>query len=208
MTCGITKEIFAKIRLAKIDVKDANGEGGQRGEKSADGGARNRVALGQRAETNCVSGAGECDPVFREFQKIPGDIFGDVIFGLAPLIDFDFDGAGRMRQVALNAADVEATRFEMPECFLTEAVVTDPAGNDAGIAEQRRDVCEIRGSAAELFALREKVPEKFTEADYDGARSLRGRHGSGKNKRSEKRTGLKPGHYKVRRKQNRPTSER
>jgi len=36
------------------------------------------------------------------------------------------------------------------------AVVTDTAGNDAGIAEQRRDVREIRGSAAELFALRKR----------------------------------------------------
>jgi hypothetical protein len=131
-----------------------------------------------------------------------------VIFGLSPEIDFDLDGAGRMSQVTLNTADVKPAGLEMPKRFLTEAIVTNTAGNDAGIAEQRRDVCEIRGSAAELFALREKVPEKFTEADYDGARSLRGRHGSGKNKRSEKRTGLKPGHYKVRRKQNRPTSER
>ena len=44
---GITKEIAAKIRLAKVDVKDADGEGRKRGEESADGGTRNGIALGK-----------------------------------------------------------------------------------------------------------------------------------------------------------------
>ena len=78
-----------------------------------------------------------------------------MIFGLSPEIDFDLDGAGRMSQVTLNTADVKPAGLEMPERFLTEAVITDTAGHDAGIAEQRRDVREIRGSATELFALRE-----------------------------------------------------
>jgi len=69
-----------------------------------------------------------------------------VIFGLSPEIDFDLDGAGRMSQVTLNTADVKPAGLEMPKRFLTEAIVTDTAGNDAGIAEQRRDVCEIRGA--------------------------------------------------------------
>jgi len=54
---GITKEIAAEIRLAKVDIKDADREGRERREKSADGGTRNGIALSKRAETNGVSGA-------------------------------------------------------------------------------------------------------------------------------------------------------
>jgi len=66
-----------------------------------------------------------------------------------------------MSKIALHAANVETAGLEMPERFLTEAIIANPAGDDSGIAEQRGDVGEIRGSATELFAAGEKIPEKF-----------------------------------------------
>ena len=167
---GIANDFGAEIRLAEIDVENADSEGWQRGEKCADSGARDGIALREGAETDGVSGTGEGDPVFGKFHKVPSDIFGDLIFGLALDVDCDFDGAGRMNEIALDAIDVEAAGFEMPESFLTEAIVTDAAGDDAGVAEDRGDVGEIGWSAAKLLAGGEKIPEKFAESDDDGAR--------------------------------------
>src|SRR6476660_787922 len=61
----------------------------------------------------------------------------------------------------------------MPERFLTETIVANTAGDNSKIAQQRSDVCEIGGSAAQLFATGKKIPEKFAEADDDGARGGR-----------------------------------
>lgn len=47
VTSGITKKIAAEIRLAKVDVKDADREGRERREESADGRSRNGIALGK-----------------------------------------------------------------------------------------------------------------------------------------------------------------
>ena len=121
-----------------------------------------------------MSRTGERDPILREFHKIPGNIFGDLIFGLAIGVDFDFDCAGGMDGIALDAADIEAVGFEVPERFLTEAIIADTAGDDAGVTEESSDVGEIGGSAAELFAFGEKIPEEFAEAYDDGAGSFEG----------------------------------
>ena len=156
--------------MAKIHIEDADCEGRQRGKKSADGGARNGIALCERAEADGVSGTSQRNPVLGKFQKIPRNVFGDPIFGLAFGIYFDFYSSGGMRKIALNAIDVQAAGLEMPKRFLAETIIADAAGDDAGIAEQRGDVREICGSAAELFTAGEKIPEEFAEADDDGAR--------------------------------------
>ena len=167
----IANDFGVEVGLTKIDVEDADSERRKSGEKSADGGAGDGIALRERAETNGVGGAGEGDPVFGKFHEVPGNIFSDVIFRLAFDVDIDFDRAGGVDEVALDAVHIEAAGFEVPESFLAETIISDAAGNDAGIAEERCDVSEIGGSAAELFASWEKIPQEFAEADDDGARN-------------------------------------
>ena len=132
------------------------------------------MALRQRAEANGVSGAGERDPVFGKFHEIPGDTFGNLIFGLAFGVDIDFYGSSGMNWIALDAADIEAIGFEVPERFLAESIIADTAGDDAGVTEESSDVGEIGGSAAQLFAFGEKIPKEFAEAYDDGAGSFSG----------------------------------
>ena len=85
-----------------------------------------------------------------------------------------------MLEIALDAADIQTAGLEVPQRFLAETIVSDAAGDDAGIAHHRGDVGEVCGGAAELFAAGEKIPEELAEADDDGTRhGRRGGHGRG-----------------------------
>src|SRR6202158_5610169 len=99
-----------------------------------------------------MSGTSQRNPILGKFQKIPRNVFGDLIFGLAFGIYFDFYGSGGMRKIALNAIDVQAAGLEMPESFLAEAIVADAAGDDAGIAGECGGVGKVCRGAPELFA--------------------------------------------------------
>src|SRR5215467_663256 len=168
--CGIAQNFAGEKGLAQIDVKDCDGERRQRGEEYAVGGAGYGVTLRQGTEADGVRCAGERNPVFGEFHEVPGNIGGEDVLGLSLDVELDFHGAGRVLRVALDVVDVEAVGFEVPERLLPQVIVADAAGDHGAIAQQSSDVGEVCGSAAKLLAAREKIPEKFAEADDDGAR--------------------------------------
>src|SRR5207344_968380 len=87
VTRGIANNFRREIRLAEIDVEDADGEIRKRREEGANCGARDGIALSERTETDGVRGTGQRNPVLGELHEIPSNAFGDVIFGLAFAVD-------------------------------------------------------------------------------------------------------------------------
>ncbi len=151
--------------VAQVHVEEADGARARVPEEARDGLARTRLALAHRAEADRVGARRKPAPLGSPFQIIPRGVRVDGEVRFAVRVDLHADGAGRVRGVALDERGLKPDAGEACDGLAPERVVADAAGDDGAVAEQARDVGEVRRRPAQLPARGQHVPDQLAEAD-------------------------------------------
>src|SRR5882762_4921407 len=157
------------VALAQVHVKDA-----YRGlepflKKGLNRFAGLRRSLRQRAKAYRVAAFCQRAPFRSPLQKVPCDGFLDLEFRLPVLIYRNFDSPRGMDCVRLDFAGFPAQRPDARNGLPAKVILTYAAGNHSSVTQEARNVGKICGSAAELLAGGEHVPQKFAKSDDDAA---------------------------------------
>lgn len=78
------------------------------------------------------------------------------------------NGTRGMRRVELQEGNVEAKLCEPGAKLLSKLIGSHTAGNHAPVSQERGDIGEIGGRAADLGTVGEQIPEDFADAYYGG----------------------------------------
>src|SRR5581483_2579329 len=161
-----------KKRLPQIDVENPRRSGPRGLQEFPYRASRNFRTLRQRTETHGIRRFGQRLPSRSPLEMIPSYVFHDRVLRLSFRIDLDLHRPRRMLRVRLNQRSVQPARRQLPDRFLPQPVAAHAARHNSAISQQRRHVRKIRRRPAELFALREKIPQQFTQP-YDGVPARR-----------------------------------
>jgi hypothetical protein len=150
---------------AEIDVEDAERGGWTGPEQLMDEFATLRSALGKSAEAEDIAGGDLLKGGMGDGDVIPGDILDDLEVVMAVGGGGDDDGAGGEGGVTVDEAEVEAAGGEGLKGLIAEGIGSD-GGDEVGLGAEGVGVeGEIGRGAAETGAIREEVPEEFTDGD-------------------------------------------
>ncbi len=166
---GGRQQFCRLIALAQVHVKDAYRGLERFLKKRLDRSARLRRSLRKRTKAYRVAAFRQRAPFRSPLQKIPCDGFLDLEFRLPVVVDRDLDGPGGMDWVRLDFVRFPAQRLYARNGLLAKIILTYAAGNNSLVPHEARDVGKICGSAAELLAEGEHVPQKFAKSDDDAA---------------------------------------
>src|SRR5580704_9214752 len=162
---GIGKNLGGVKRLPKVDVEDPGSLRPNGLQKGMNGLAGARTPLRQGTKAYRVSSPRQGLPPGSPFERIPGDWLRNLKCRLPFRIDLDLDNPGAIGGILLNPGRAETKALQLMFGCSPEIIAADAARYDALIAEQARHISEIRWRAAQLAALRENIPEQFSQSD-------------------------------------------
>src|SRR3984957_17922974 len=141
------QDLAGKKFLPKVDAEDPRGVRPKVTQEIQDRFARDRRALGQRAETNRVGLPRQIRPAIDSLKEIPSYAFCDLVHRLTAGIDRNDDGASGMEIVLLKVRNIQMKRFECLNCFGPERIASNATRNFCVVPKKTRHIGEIRRGA-------------------------------------------------------------
>src|SRR6266481_1790245 len=142
------QDLARKKLLSKVDVENPQGIRPKVTQEIQNRFARDRRALGQRAEANCVRPTRQIRPAIASLKKIPSYAFCNLVHRLATGIERNDDSARGMESVFLKLRNIQMKRFECLNRFGPERIASDSTRNLCVVPEKTRHVGKIRRGAS------------------------------------------------------------
>ena len=149
----------------RFTSNSAQGPGAAGRDELADRGARRLVPLREAPEADRIRTGGQGERRLVGLDPVPGDVLADRESGLAVGGQVNGDRPRGGPGVDLDGLGREAQGPESLQDFAAQGIVADPR-DQPGVGTQRTALIgEIGGSAAELLAGRQQVPEHFADGE-------------------------------------------
>jgi hypothetical protein len=149
--------------LAKIDVEHPQClRGFQRPPNGCTG---NRMALGERAETDHPCIREHIGESWIPFEKIVSDIFRDPVSRFAAQIEIDFNGAGRMCGIDLDEFGRQIERMQFLPQRQPEFARSNAADGSAGVSKLVTMKRKVTRRSAKSRPGGQKIPQQLADAE-------------------------------------------